>query len=412
MSLVRATSLLALFALACSGEPSPGAGDAGSTARDGGGSDAGAFTVTVLDPDAPGAYPVSLAIHGDTIGVSYFVESLSPDGGVGRELRYVERGAAPEAVTTVVRAEFGQSLAYDSSGQAHIAFLSPPSNQGTFWYEASVGLASRGAGGWTTAPVFSIATEVIGLWPALAIDEGGAFHLGYKGVGNAQFEVQGAEHTDLGYITGRPGAWTTDGVAVEGADRQEGHGTRTAVVLAGGQPAFAWSGQPGLQANPRGVYFIQREASGWPANPRTLKESINTVTGPSLAWDSEAGFLIAYEDHGKGVASVIESRDGADWSVADPFHGAGTGGWHPSAAFSPEGLPSVAYYVCSFRSGADQCPAEEDELVYAWRVEGQWRKLTADPQGGHYPKLGYLGGRAIIVYKDVDDRALKLAVQR
>ncbi len=94
-------------------------------------------------------------------------------------------------------------------------------------------------------------------------------------------------------------------------------------------------------------------------------------------------------------------------------HGAGSGGWYPSAAFTSEGFPAVAYYVCSSQPDVrEPCPAAEDELLLAWRTEDVWQKVVVDAAGGHYTKLAYWNGRAVVAYRDTANTAIKLAIYR
>jgi hypothetical protein len=108
------------------------------------------------------------------------------------------------------------------------------------------------------------------------------------------------------------------------------------------------------------------------------------------------------------------AADGSKWKAADSVvHGSGSGGWYPSAAFDSEGHPAVAYYVCSNSAGiVEPCPTVEDELRLAWRSEDVWQKVVVDPAGGHYTKLAYWNGRAVVAYRDTADAAIKLAIQR
>jgi hypothetical protein len=84
-------------------------------------------------------------------------------------------------------------------------------------------------------------------------------------------------------------------------------------------------------------------------------------------------------------------------------------------AWTPDGLAAVVYYDCSVQSGARApCPASDDELVLAWRIDTSvpWQKVTVDTAGGYFPKLAYLSdGRAVVAYRDPSSTVLKLAIQ-
>ena len=61
------------------------------------------------------------------------------------------------------------------------------------------------------------------------------------------------------------------------------------------------------------------------------------------------------------------------------------------------------------------CPAAQDEIRLTWRIDDNWQQHqeTVDPEGGHYMRLAYLSdGRAVIAYRDVNHRSIKVAVRK
>lgn len=411
---------LAMVLTACP-DPNGGKPDGGTTPKaDGGPVNTDPFEVKVLDPEAAGGYPIALAISGSKIGVSYWVDAVGADGGAVKELRYVENSATPkpEVVARVARV-YGASLAYDHTGTPSIAYLGPPGNQGTYWYEACADVATRGSSGsWTSVTVGTVFDMVMGLHSAIAFEADGTGHVFYRDINNGQFTVQGAEHSHIGYSTRAPGGgWSAYARAVDGSNRQAGHGGMTQLLVANGQPTAVWSGQPaGDMDTPRDVWFMQRKADKtWPADPVRVRTVGNTVAGPQLAWKQGAGYAIVYDDRNSNQTKLAISPDGVDWAKADEILDtqAGTGGWYPSVGWTPEDFPAVAFYNCSVRNGqSEPCPKDEDELVLAWLIETVWQRATVDKEGGHWVKLGYSNGRAVVAYKDVADKTLKLAIQR
>ncbi len=393
------------------------------------------FEIKVLDPNARGGSfaQVSLAIRGDKIGVTYFAEGTAPDGGVQRELRYVENAASPqpEVVARVVRT-YGTALAYDSSGKPYVGYLGAPGNQGTYWYEGSPNVATRNGGTWSSTAVFTIADNVLGLWPAVAVDlQTDTVYTASRNIGYGQFAVQGAEKTNIEFVEGVNGAGWQQTTAVRGfcptppngcIDQTEGHGGYNQMVVpADGRPLLVWAGLGPNEFEPAtGIYLVQRDEEGtWPANVTKIRSTGNMgPTGPSLAYQNGAGFLISYYEGNQ--IKVLESPDGVDWTKApDIAAGAGTLDKANAVAWADAGggtyFPAVVYYQCSDRSGVSfPCPEADDELMLAWRPEegGPWQKQKVDHEGGHFMKLAYWQGRAVIAYKDVKDQALKLAIQR
>ncbi|MBI5543445.1 MAG: hypothetical protein HY901_06120 [Deltaproteobacteria bacterium] len=423
------------------GDSDAGAGGAkdGGSGGDGG---TGAFEITVLDPDGFGDFPVSVAVSGSKVGAAYFAKLDSPDGGTLQELRYVEAGKAPEKVA-VVHNVYGASLAFNAAGEPLIAYLGGGSGGSLYWLESDLALARRGAtGAWTSAVVQADSPTmgtVVGLWPSMAVGANDQIFIAFRDIHFGQFPVQDYQHSDVQLATGKPGAFATT-TAAAGANTTLGHGGLNALVLTNDvatpnvdQPAIAWSLQPGGSLDtPRDIYFAARagpcakdadcvgttagrcasnKCTAWGV-PLKVQPVGNVNKGVQLAWSKTAGFGMAWEDKNAATLNFTESSDGIDWKAPDPIHGFGTGGWYPSLAFTPDGDPAVSYYVCSVRNGADSCPPDDDELILATRRSGNWIKQTVDSAGGRLSRLGYAGGAAVIVYKDVDFKTLKLARQR
>jgi hypothetical protein len=106
----------------------------------------------------------------------------------------------------------------------------------------------------------------------------------------------------------------------------------------------------------------------------------------------------------------------SDWLAPDPVYQAGSGGWYPSLAIDPKTHdPSIAFYICSPSAGVNEggCSPNDDELRVSTRVEGNWREVLVDSEGGWSPKLAFLStGQRVIAYRAPANGALKLAVER
>ncbi len=129
----------------------------------------------------------------------------------------------------------------------------------------------------------------------------------------------------------------------------------------------------------------------------------DTMTGAALA-AGPTGYSVAVTDRHTSTLLYFESATCDRWPVPDPVWGSGTGGWYPSVALDPVYVnePSIAFYVCSPRSGIVEtsCLQSEDSLRVSTRLEGVWRETLVDPAGGWAPKLGFLpNGKRVVVYR-------------
>ncbi|MGC4121061.1 MAG: hypothetical protein QM765_42085 [Myxococcales bacterium] len=362
--------------------------------------------------------------------MTYFAEVTGPDGGVQRELRYVEvtetnPNPTPEVVAKVVRT-YGTALAYDSTGKPYVGYLGAPGNAGTYWYEGSPNIATKSGGTWSSTAVYTLFDNVIGLWPAVAIDPvTDTVYTAGRNIGFGQFAVQGAEKTNIEFVEGVGGSGWTQTTAVRGfcpsppngcVDQTEGHGGYTQMVVpADGRPVMAWTGLGSNEFEPAtSIYLVKRNADKtWPGDVTKVRSTGNMgPTGPSLAYKNGSGFLISYFESNQ--IKLLESADGEDWTTAPSIAvGAGTIDKANAVAWTDDGFPAVVYYKCSDLSGATSpCPEADDELMLAWRVDGVWQRTKVDHDGGHFMKLAYWKNRAVVAYKDVKDRTLKLAIQR
>jgi hypothetical protein len=158
--------------------------------------------------------------------------------------------------------------------------------------------------------------------------------------------------------------------------------------------------------------------------PFQVQAVTNAQRGASLAWDSVMGYGIAVVERSVNRLTFVQCRGttathctrAADWSTPDPVYESGTGGWYPSLAVDPKTHdPSIAFYNCSNSAGANEggCNPNDDELRVTTRIEGNWREVLVDADGGWSPKLAYLStGQRVIAYRAPGNGVLKLAVDR
>jgi hypothetical protein len=433
-------SFAAAALAACSPRPGPApipTHDAGADGGDGGGGAGAGFTITPLDTDAPGATSLAISAAGSKIGVAYFVQKVesvwTPDGGFGTyELRYVEPGSAPELVATVHN-DYGVSLAFTSQGKPVIAYLGGQSNNGTYWLDSDLAIATRNGTSWTSviAQGDSLPGDngnVVGLYPALAIGPGDQIFAAHRDVHYGQFPVQDWERSSVGIVQGAPSGFTAslavDGTKTESGDNvPKGSGGLNSLVLANGAPAIAWSLMAsGPRSTPTQLWFTRQKNGAFDAiHPTLIKKDLgDAVAGPSLAWHRDAGYGIACEDRAARQLYYFSSADGDDWTSVAPqrVSGLGTSGWWPSLAFDPDGLPNIAFFNCSNRAGVAESACDLHELVLATQPPDQvWSNAlprVVDAAGGYLPRLAYVNGKAAIAYKSMDAKhtTLELALEK
>jgi hypothetical protein len=427
---------LTLALMACKGEDIDGTPDAGPKP----GEDPNVnspFTRLTLDSAATDLQPLALAVGpGDRIGVAYFFRVSNTD----YEIRYVQveggQVSQPEKVDTVQRVS-GVSVAFDANGRPAVAYLGGGADQSAFWFQSDLEVAFRtGPGAWSSrVPVtrgdqatagnpVSDRGFLVGLNPAIVFKGTEAF-VAYRDGHDGQFEQQDWAGSDLEVVNGGPDTWTVR-VAAAGGDNKQAYGGHISMVMgANGQPALVHdqvSGSPdGTGAN---VLFQRRNTDGSWTAPYQVQTVTNAQRGASLAWDSVLGYGIAVVERSVNRLTFVECRGNtatqctraADWTTPDPVYESGTGGWYPSLAIDPRTHdPSIAFYNCSNASGANEggCNPNDDELRVSTRIEGNWREVLVDAEGGWTPKLAFLStGQRVIAYRAPNNGVLKLAVDR
>lgn len=434
-----------LLFLACPSSPSGtdggGGGSGGGTGGGGGGLDA--FTVTVLDATAKDLeyFAVAADPAGERLGIAYFTpRGTETNAGVpDLDLKYVEwRQGTVSPVETLrfVQRRVGLSAAFQPDGQPAVAFLGGDDafvpGMSIFWFQSDAVVATRSATGtWTQTTVAQTGGQVtcgnpvsdrgllVGLWPSIVFGPTGTMYFAWR--------------------DGHDGQNTTDW---SGSDVEIAEGSLTAPTLgcvnAGGNGALGgkpgWGGRIQLALGPNGlpgmvydralggadttgsdVFFQQRTAGGW-SGPQPVAPTSDTMTGASLAWDSQEGWAVAVAEGATNELSYLTSMDGTNWSSPDLVFGSGTGGWWPSLAMDPQfHEPAIAFYVCSPRPNitATACSASEDELRVSQRGGTNWHQTLVDAEGGWAPKLGFFAsGKRWVVYRHPKTGVLKLAVER
>jgi hypothetical protein len=427
---------LMLALAACKGEEDPTPD--GGTKPDGGSDTGPTFTKLTLEAGPNELQPIALAVGpGDVIGVAYFFRVGTSND---YEIRYIQisggQVSPAEKVATVQRV-YGVSVAFDSNGRPAVAYLGGPLDpNATFWFQNDVAVAFRtGANQWTESVAVSMSNQaaggnpvsdsgtVVGVFPALVFNGTQAI-VAYRDVHQGQTPQQDWAGSDLEVAIGAPGSWTARMVAA-GGDNKQAYGGHTSMVMANGQPALVHDQVLGsADGTGQNVLFQRRNTDGSWTMPLRVQAVGNTQRGASLAWDSVLGYGIAVVDRSDNRLTFVECKGSTatrcsaagDWTTPDPVYQAGTGGWYPSLAIDPKTHdPSIAFYVCSTSPGANEgsCNPNDDELRVTTRIEGNWREVLVDAEGGWTPKMAYLStGQRVIAYRAPNNGVVKLAVEQ
>jgi hypothetical protein len=429
----------AALALGCGGGK-PSNPDAGTKPPDGGTTETPYVRLTVdTEPSEQTAISnIAMAVGpGDRIGIAYFVKVNDKDS----ELRYREVtdgqvSATAEKIATVQRV-YGVSIAFGPNGQPAVSYLGGGSDDSVFWLQSDLAVSYRNANGtWTERiPVtkgdqavagnpVSDTGYLVGLNPSIVFSGNQALVV-YRDGHNGQFPQQDWAGSDVELASGGPTAWQHRVVA-SGGDMKGAYGGHLQMVMAGEQPALVFDQAFGAADAPgQNVFFQRRGADGVSWTPPVQVQAVaNTMLGASLAYDATVGFGIAVVDRPSSRLTYISCAGSTgtrcaaagDWTTPDPVFQTGSGGWYPSLAFNPSTHePSIVFHLCSLQAGRNEgsCSPADDALIVTTRVEGQWREVTVDFDGGWSPKLAFLStGQRVVLYRLPTTGALTLAVER
>ncbi|MBK8480235.1 MAG: hypothetical protein IPL40_03515 [Proteobacteria bacterium] len=416
----RSIALLVMLALlGCSDSGDPLRRDArlrsdGGTAD--GGPPAGAtlsfVSRLVIDADNAGIQG-ALAAHGTELGLAYFrkvpVEneptvscppSALGSGFVDRQrpaqdvmyARFDGTSWQPAVkVDQTIGPTHGLSLVFDHQGRPNVGYLGgAPSQRGC---DSSDAVASQSAdqGATWSKRTFSAAGstgDTVGHWTTLAVDCAGEVHATYRDVHFGYYEQDGNARAEWRYDGGED---------VGGLDlNSQGYGDGMyATMLFTPAPdcrAVALAANLVAQSPARhGLRIAVRESSGW-TEPRLLVAG-GIEERPSLASDGRGRYAIAYFDSRDKSLRYIESSDLEGWSSPELVDLSTTQhGLYSSLAFDAAGNPAISYYRCS-RAGATQCEPDNDAVMLAYRLGGEWRTWVVDDGGeqlcGRYTSLAF-----------------------
>lgn len=444
--MARALPVAVVLVLGCTppGGGGPDGGRGGGSAGTGGGA-GGGFTITELDADARGTFPLAMAVDAadERVVVAYFTPrgTQTVAGVDDLNLNVVEWRAGvvgPRQTVRFMQRVPGLALAlHPTTKEPTVAYLGGPDRllpnaPSVFWFQHDAVLATRSGGAWTeqlaradgdvcTNAGAPMNGSIVGLWPALRFDSSARALLVYRDIRFAQ-NMTDYTGSDLESVEG-PLSALTPRCVFEGFNTKPGIGARLMLAAGPNDESVLVYDQNVRGADTTGedVVLQRRTAQGWTA-PRVVLGSGDTQTGPQVAWDPMEGYAVAVI---RGSVLVYRrSTDAMTWDAEETVVSEGSGGWYPSLAIDPgTHEPSLAFYQCSRSSnvGVTACPTSQDSLRLVTRSGGRWQTpITVDEEGGWAPKLGFLsGGRRVVAYRvpnTVDGATrtgvLKLAVER
>jgi hypothetical protein len=446
-------ALLVLVAWSCSPCPATtpdcnagvGGNGGGFGGGSGGGGTASRYTVTTIDSSASDSTYLDAVFdkQQNRVGIAYLVGTAignpdDPDAGAPKfEVRYAEWKdgvvATPEKVDQVQRYDGISIDFHPMTGEPSIAYLGGGSDMSLYWFNSDAVYSSRSAGTWTMTTIAKNGTAIvcgnpvsdnpggllIGVWSAIRYDSTGTLWQCSRDGHGAQYPQGDWAGSDVKCWSGSPGNWT--GYCTNpGGNNKAGPGGRIVMALADDKPWIVYDKILGSSdAIGNDVDFQQWTGTMW-TPVETPGRTPNTETGSAIAYDSMAGFGVAFADGNNDILFYMNKAPAAvAWNQPDQVFGAGTGGLEPSLTFDPMyHEPVVAYFNCSATTGvnADGCQPDYQQLVISQRVATGsttvWRPETVTTEHAHRIRVGILPNmKRAVVYREYKTGAVKIAVE-
>ncbi len=434
-------------------------------------------TLEVANPSLP-TFDMVAKPGTTTVGFAYVLKSprqdsgviaMYPDAGlVDYDIMFQEYdvdagvGSGAQRVQTVQRF-FGVTVAYQANGSPAVAYLGgPPDFTAAFWYQNDAAVSYYTGGRWveqvaatdSSPPASGSAPsdngDVVGFYPAL-IFEGNNAVLAYRdGHFGSSAGTGDWNAADLEMAIGGPTSWTPVALLQAGNSKgagRGGYGAHNRIIYgaqtlsSGLRGAAVVSDRAGTAPDTFGadIEFSEQQSDGtWKScgalQPLTSVDtpSILGANGAAILPNTQAGPSIDYRDNfGYAVAVTNRSVNGAfftacaansdctqpgNWDTLDPVFQRGSGGWYAAAAISPDGDPSVAYYICSSQPNRNEgnCTGD-DYLAVANRGLSQvWsdHEVVVDTGPVFQTRMVFIGNRRVIGYRNGASGVLQLAVEK
>jgi hypothetical protein len=435
-------------------------------------------TFEVANPAIP-SFDMVAKPNSNVVGFTYLVKSPRQDSGViamfpdaglvdydimFREFDVDAGVASPAQLVQTVQRFFGASVAYQVNGAPAVAYLGGAADfTAAFWYQNDAAIAYNQNGRWVesvaatdSAPPTSGSAPsdngiVVGFYPAL-IFQGNNAVLAYRDGHFGQSAGTGDWNAaDLEMAIGGPTTWTPVALLQAGNAKgagQGGYGGPQPDHLRGQHAEQRAQGRGGgLRSRGDGTRYLRRghrvfrAAERWdledlrraPAAHRVVEyPSIlgntgatmlpNTHAGPSIDYRANYGYAIAVTNRSQNGAFFTACAPGSDclqpsgWDTLDPVFQRGTGGWYASVAISPDGDPSVAYYVCSRQANQNEnsCTADHYLAVANRGLSAVWsdHEVVVDTGSAFQTRMVFMGTRRVIGYRNGASGVLQIAVEK
>lgn len=331
----------------------------------------------------------------------------------------------PWRVTTVdgIGEVAPRGLAFSPSGQPAIAYYDTAADDLKY--------AAFNGNSWQITPVDQ--TNDVGKSASLAFSPAGTPAIAYIDV----------THSDLKYATFSGGVWTTAPVdpnnvgttcslafsstgqatiayhstanleiryaVFDGTNWQITHVTSVTTTDSKPSLAFAPSGRPGIafqDGTVAGIKFARWTGSTWVVDPVDVRpvDGDEEYANPSLAFSPSGLPTIAY-DHYSGSGYLRVATEDGIWNIDDADQAADWG-FRPSLAYSPLGRPSVSY---SYDPFGDTGP-----LGFARKAGDDWHSQDVGPLDNTASNSSLAfgpGGLPVIAYQHMGNGSLRFAFQ-
>jgi hypothetical protein len=373
----------------------------------------------------------------------------------------VDAGVAfPAQRVQTVQRPFGVSVAYQANGDPAVAYMGGPTDfTQTFWFQNDAVLSYRIGGNWVeqdaaqnSSPPFANSAPsdngtIVGFYPAL-IFEGNNAVLAYRdGHFGSSAGTGDWNSADLEMAVGGPTTWTPVAL-LQAGDSKRAYGAHNRIIsgaqtlASGPRGAAVVSDRAGTAPDTFGadIEFSEQQPDGtWKSagapQPLTVGNETPSILGPNGASEvpnTHAGPSIAYRDNfGYAIAVTNRSVNGAfytacaantdctvpgNWDTLDPVFQRGTGGWYAAVAISPDGDPSVAYYVCSKQPNRNEnsCTADHYLAVANRGLSAVWsdHEIVVDTGSAFQTRMVFIGNHRVIGYRNGASGVLQIAVEK
>ena len=361
-----------------------------------------------IDINNAGRHMVA-ASSGNKIGIAYFTDvgdttvdcpprparpnTGGPTDRPTQKIFYIESDggvnwSTPVEVDVTVGVTFGMSIVFDGAGAPHIGYLGGNLNRSECSSSDAVIATSQNRTTWSKLTVrdasFSGGSgDTVGHWMAVARDQSGGIQSAHRDVRAGFFEFDGNDRA----------SWLFGGN--EAIVENNGGGVYTSLLYDTNNNPVVIALNRVRTGPEQGMKVALKTSGQWEVKriiPGNYRER------PGVATDGKGTFGIALSSPTEKSLRFIETKDPSVWpnkgdlvDFSTTNHGA-----FSSLAYDSKGNPGIAYYRCS--SGENNCEANKDALMFAYRENGVWKTHEVDTGGGQF-----CGRQAALAFNAADE---------